>query len=611
PLLFWPGIVGTFMGFLPKTVIVVLMSSLFVALVISPVLCATLMKIKPSHGNTLVHEGPLARAYGHVLAFVLANRGVALLIGATALVTIVIAFYGWPPNDPVYPGWGAGSEFFPSSEPRRCRVNIKTSEGALLERTDSITRQVEARLVDFSDIDYVTTNVGTGGGNILMRGSAASNRATVAIEFVGREERSQSSELTVRQIRDAVGDVPGAIIEVKKEQEGPPTGESVEIELSGERVDILGTLLPEVYARIKDTPGLVDLKDDFVASRPEIQFPVDRNRAALFGMSTNWVAQFIKMYVQGIDVGKYREGEDEYEIYLRADKQYRYDLMKLMSQYVPDAQGNMVPLSSLASMRFVGGYGTIQRVDQKRAITITGSNAEGYNARAVLADVKERLGDLLMPAGCRLRFRGQDEESEKAGAFLGRAMIFALMLIACLLITQFNSITQPFIIMVAVIMSLVGVFGGLLATGLPFSIIMTGIGVIGLAGVVVNNGIVLIAYTKQLEATGMDTYTAIMRAGKTRLRPVLLTAMTTMLGLLPMAIGVSFNIHDATWDINSESSQWWRNMAISVMSGLGVATLLTLLVEPALYSLFCRAGKGSGEDASAETLQPLIESDEP
>jgi len=561
-----------------------------------------MMKLKGGHSGRARREGWLVRAYGWVLKLVLANRGITLLASAVALVSVVIAFFGIGR----YRGWGAGMEFFPDTDPRRLQINIKTAEGTLLDKTNEVALEIEERLKTVPDVDYVTTNVGTGGGNVLRPGARAANRATIAMELVDRQLRSQSSVVTTKQIREAVADIPGAIIDVQKEEMGPPAGEPIEVEISGEDVERLARLLGEVYAKIKDTPGLVDLKDDFVASKPEIQFPVSRSRAALVGMSTTWVAEFIKMYVQGIKLGDYREGEEEYEIYVRADDAYRYDVNKLMSQYIPDATGNMVPLSTLVDTRYVGGYGNIARCDRKRAITITGRNAEGYNAKAVLGEVRTRLADVERPPGYRIRFRGEDEESQKASAFLfERAFPMALMGIALLLISQFNSIAKPFIIMVAVLMSLVGVLAGLLITGLPFGIIMSGIGVIGLAGVVVNNGIVLIAYTRQLESYGLDSYSAIVKAGKTRLRPVLLTAITTILALVPMAVGVTFNIHDGTWDVNSESSQMWRNMAISVIFGIAMATFLTLLLEPALYSLFSRAGT-SGEGATGGEVPPAL-----
>lgn len=592
PLLFWPGIVGEFMSFLPKTVIIMLLSSLMVALVVNPVFCATLMRLKKRHhrdDREEPTEPPFTRAYGWVLKLVLAHRGVMVLAAFMVLVTMVFAFFGTPsiPNWGLarYPGFGAGFEFFPSTDPDRVQINVKAPEGALLDKTDRIVLRIEERLRKIPDVAYVTSNVGTGGGNILVGRGKNANRATVSVEYVDRTYRTQPSQLTTTQIRDAVDDITGATIDVAEEKKGPPAGEPVEVEISGERVDVLAGLLPRVYARIKDTPGLVDLKDDFAASRPEIQFPVDRNRAALLGMSTTWVGQFIKLYLRGIDVGDYREGEDEYDIIMRVDDRYRYDLSKLRSQYVPDPAGNMIPLSTVAEMRFVGGYGSIQRADQKRVITVSGKNARGYNAQAVLEEVKTRLADLPLPAGYMIRYRGEDEEKNEAQAYLSKALLAALILIGLILISQFNSIAQPFIIMAAVLMSLIGVFAGLITAGLPFSTIMTGIGIIGLAGVVVNNGIVLIAYTRQLESWGLDTYSAIVKAGKTRLRPVLLTAITTCLGLLPMALGVSFDVHDGTWEVGSWSSQFWRNMAVSVIFGLGVATFLTLLVEPALYSL--------------------------
>jgi multidrug efflux pump subunit AcrB len=577
PMLFWPGMVGKFMSYLPLTVCIVLMSSLFVAMVMNPVFCATFTKLKPGHHRKSFQDSWFALGYEKLLRLALANRIITLLVLLASLASVFIAFGRW----------GAGTAFFPDSEPKRCQINIKAGEGTKIEKTNDIALKVEERLNGIPDIDYVTTTVGTqGSANPLRGGSSGPNVAAVSVEFVDRHDRTQNSFETIKQIRAALADLTGAVIDVQKEMMGPPTGKEITIELDGDRVDVLAKMLPAIYARIKDVPGLVDLTDDLVASKPEIRFNVDRQKAALAGVSTTWVAQFIKMYALGIKVGTYREGDDEYDIVVRSDERFRNDLNKLLSLYVLDATGTAIPLSSLARTDFVGGFGNVQRVDEKRAVTIEGSAAEGYNANAVLAEVQKRLKDLPVPGGCQVRYRGQDEEQQKAGSFLLKAFIAALMLIAVILITEFNSLSLPFIIMAAVIMSLVGVFGALLSYKLPFSVIMTGIGVIALAGVVVKNGIVLIDYTLKLQDRGFTPREAIVKAGKTRLRPVLLTALTAMLALVPTAMGIAFNVREFKFDMDSEASQWWKNMAVSVIYGLGVATLLTLVVEPALFSMF-------------------------
>ncbi len=254
---------------------------------------------------------------------------------------------------------------------------------------------------------------------------------------------------------------------------------------------------------------------------------------------------------------------------------------------VPNTAGDAVPLSSLGTFRYQGGFGTINRVDQKRVVTLT-ADAEGRLSSEVLADVEKRLATLELPANYEVSYAGEKEEQDKAQAFLKKAFVVALLLVIMILVIQFNSLTVPVIIMTTVVLSLIGALMGLLVCGLPFGIIMTGIGVISLAGVVVNNAIVLLAYTRQLQARGMDVFSAAAEAGVTRLRPVMLTAATTIIGLIPMAIGVSYDFHTLSWATKSESAQWWRNMAVVVIFGLGFATILTLVVVPSLYVTLSR-----------------------
>ena len=576
PLLFWPDIIGDFMSYLPKTVIIALTASLFVALVINPTLCAVFMR-KPTVAAHERNRSAFIRGYIALVRFSVARPAVIML-----LTIVVFAGSLW-----ALIAFGHGVEFFPVSDPRRCFVSIKLGEGTKLDATDAVVREVARRIESVPDKKYVVETTGSKSGtNPLAGGETGSNVGQIQVEFVDREQRTQNSQMTVKQIRDVVGSIPGARVEVEKEQEGPPTGAPVSIELSGEDFDVLADLTTRIKSEIRPTPGLVDLRDDYQAAKPEIQFPVDRNRAKLLGVSTSWVAQFIKVAVNGVKIGTYREGDEEYDIILRLADRFRYDLDRIRSLHVPDAQGNQIPLSSLADVTYRGGYGAIRRIDQKRVITIEGQNAEGTNANAVLAAVEQRLKSFRLPPGYRISFTGENEEQQKAASFLLKAGIAALFLITLTLVTEFDSIRLPFIIMLTVILSFIGVALGLVFSGKPFGVIMTGIGIISLAGVVVNNGIILIAYIQQLRERGVNAFDAVVQAGVTRLRPVLLTAVMTILGLVPMAIGVSFNVRKLRFDVNSEMSQWWGPMAVVVIYGLGVATLLTLLVVPAFYSIF-------------------------
>jgi multidrug efflux pump subunit AcrB len=329
----------------------------------------------------------------------------------------------------------------------------------------------------------------------------------------------------------------------------------------------------------------VDLKDNFVKGKPEIRVRVNKEKAALLGLDTYTIAYTIKAAINGVKAGVYREGKDEYDIIARLPERDRQSIENLKRITVSGPRGEPIPLTSLAEISLGSGIGAIMRLDQKRMVTISG-DVSGRLANDVIKEIDQRLKtNLTWPRGYNYRFSGEQEEQAKAQAFLSKAFFACIAIILLILMTQFDSFITPLIILSSVILSLIGVFIGLLVTGTAFGIIMTGIGVISLAGVVVNNAIVLIDYYNQLLAKGMSSLDALMRAGAVRFRPVMLTAITTILGLLPMATGISFDFRKLAWDIGGESSQWWGPMAVAVIFGLGFATLLTLIVVPVLCSL--------------------------
>ncbi|MBN2269023.1 MAG: efflux RND transporter permease subunit, partial [Sedimentisphaerales bacterium] len=384
-------------------------------------------------------------------------------------------------------------------------------------------------------------------------------------------------------------DIAGAEISVEAEKRGPPTGAPITVRIIGKDFNVLEQLSDEGRRAIADVPNIINLRSDLEATRPELAFTVDRRVAMLLGVNTATVGNFLKMAVFGTKVGTYRQYNDEYDITVRLPLADRVNIDGISDLRIPNASGQAVPLRSVGSFEYSGGFGTISRVNQKRVVTLT-ADAEGRLSSEVLRDVQGRLAALTLPMGYEIRYAGEKETEDEARAFLGKAFGIGLLLITLVLVIQFNSLKVPFIIMTTVILSLIGAFVGLLAWGLPFGIIMSGIGVISLAGVVVNNAIVLLDYTWQLQRRGMDLISAAAEAGVTRLRPVLLTASTTIIGLLPTAIGVSYDFHTLAWSTKSESSQWWGNMAVVVIFGLGFATILTLVVVPSLYVLLSRLG---------------------
>jgi CzcA family heavy metal efflux pump len=593
PLLFWPGIMGEFMSYLPRTTIITLSASLFVAMVINPAICSRFMRIRALRDLRKEKKtNPFMFGYEGFLKFSLDHPWLMLFACALILVGSVFA----------YGRFGRGIEFMPETDPDTGMIFVWEPEGTSLEKTDELVRDIEEKLQKYEDIEHIVANVGSRPGRFVGSGSTGSHLARISLEFKKLEERTQPSKLTVQQIRKEIKGVPGAEIEVKEQQRGPPQEPPINVEISGEDFQVLAEITREITKRIETVPGLVDLTDDYEEARPELRFRVDRTRAALLDVNTVTVANFIKTAVMGRKVGTLRQGEDEYDITLRLPPEERDDLRKIMRLHVPGPGGQPIPISSLASMEYAGGLGAIRRIDQERVITVS-SEVEGRLPNDALAEVKQRLADYGPPTGYMVRFTGQDTEQREASDFLSKAFVVALFLIAIILITLFNSVALPAIIMVSVILSLVGVLLGLMIVGLPFGIIMTGLGVISLAGIVVNNAIVLIDYIQVLRQRGLPRREALVQAGLVRLRPVLLTAITTILGLMPMAIGISFNFREFRFVVGGSSSQWWSSMAVAVIFGLAFATILTLIVVPTMYELI---------ESAAERLRLTIgESDEP
>jgi len=591
PMLFWPGITGEFMGYLPKTVIITLSASLFVAMVINPALCSRLMRVKALRDLAKAkRSNPLLAGYERLLNFSIDHPVMMLYMCAALLVGSIMA----------YGKFGHGVEFFPKADPDRAMVFVWQPEGAALQKTDALVRSIEKKLEKYEDIEYYVSNVGTRPGGFFSGGATGSHMARITIEFKKMEDRKHPSRWLIAQIRQELAGAPGVDIEVTEEQHGPPQDPPINIEISGDDFSVLAGIARDVTKKIETVPGLVDLKDDYEEARPELRFLVDRRRAALLDVSTVMVANFIKTAVMGRKVGTFRQGEDEYDITLRLPVEERDDLQKVLQLNVPGPGGQPIPLSSLARMEYAGGMGAIRRIDQERVITLK-SEVEGRLPNDALAEVKRRLSTYRLPAGYSLNYTGQDARQREASDFLLKAFVVALFLIMIILITLFNSVALPGIIMVSVMLSLVGVLIGLMITGIPFGIIMTGIGVISLAGVVVNNAIVLIDYIQLLRKRGLACREALVQAGLVRLRPVLLTAITTILGLMPMATGCSFNFREFRFVLGSSSSQWWGSMAVAIIFGLAFATILTLIIVPTMYQLINSAvEKLSPQDADAQ-----------
>jgi multidrug efflux pump len=591
PMIAWPGIMGEFMKYLPITLIITLSSSLFVGLVINPTFCASFMNVQGSLEETSPQFQRVLNHYQGRLEWALARPWTTLSLSFGTLVVVIIA----------YVFLGHGVEFFPEVEPNKAYIDVRAPSGTNLETSNALAQKIEKMLETTPNIKTYVTNVGVGGGNEFSSGDNVSNASRISIDFIDEALRTESSFETVEHIRKALTSLTGADIEISKESSGPPVGAPVNVEISGEDIQILGELAAKAKRIIAQIPGAVDIKDDFDKGRPEIRILIDREAAALAGLNTSVIASTVRTAVYGAEATEYRVGEDEHDIRVRFKPGKRNSLADL-ERIMLDDDGQMVPLSAVARIETAGGFGSIKRKDLKRLIAIEGKVA-GRTSDAVMQDVQAALKDFPLPPGYQISYAGENEEQQKAADFLMRAFFMALSGIALILITQFNSITLPFTILTSVILSLIGVLIGLIVTVTPFGIIMTGIGVISLAGVVVNNAIVLIDYTLQIKSRGQAARDAIIQAGVTRFRPVILTAITTILGLFPLATGISFDFFTFTLEIGGRSSQWWGPMAVAVIFGLAFATALTLIVVPVMIHLIWRI---VGEPKDSDELDSII-----
>lgn len=581
PMAFWPGIMGEFMKYLPITVIITLLSSLFVAIVINPVLCYRFMRVDIDHDGKKTMSDKffqrLLRRYETLLVWSVNHPKTILSISFLALVLTFAS----------YSKLGNGVELFPETDPDSMWIDIKGPVGLRIEATDNIARQLEETAKSIPDVVNILTNVGVSTSSSgLGDGFDTQNEARIFIDFADFEDRSQASQITFNETIEKIKYIAGAEVSLDKEDNGPPVGEPVEIQIAGDDFILLGELAQDIRKVIRDVPGLVDLKDDFDSSKPEIRLNVDREKAAILGVSTMDIAMAVRTAINGFDSGDFRVEDKDYDITVRFAEESRQSVPDLDNIYVFN-EGNQIPLSSLTHFETSAGYGTIRRSDLKRVVTITGSNY-GRLAADILTDVRTRLNDYDLPPGYSITYRGEDEASQEAGQFLSKALIIGIFLIAMVLVSQFDSLILPFIILTSVILSLIGVLWGLIISGYPFSIIMTGVGIISLAGVVVNNAIVLLDYTIKLRMWGRSKQDAILEACRTRFRPVMLTAITTIVGLLPLATGWAFDFHTFKFVSGGSSSQWWAPMAVSIIYGLTVATLLTLVVVPSMYIILGR-----------------------
>ena len=677
PLAFWPGIMGEFMKFLPITLMVTLGSSLFVALVINPVLITVFMKLdngKAVDRKKIIMYFSIALGVGVLMLlgkmFALGNLSIALglliLLNVFVLVPISrkfqnaflpwiegiyskslkFALAGWKPyiffwstvillifsvglfgvvlESPRAPNF----EFFPKTPPKYVNVFVEFPIGTDVERTNDFTKSIENKVFEIiepyqSIVESVTANVGASASDPMDQSafgqSDTPNKARITVNFVEfRYRDGVSTNEILDTLRASMSGYPGVAVTVDQNNDGPPVGKPISIEITGAEFPVLIDISEQMKSYINKSgiEGIEKLKSNLETGKPELIVDIDREKARRFGLSTQSIAMEVRTALFGKEISKYKQGEDDYEIQLRLDERYRYDMDALMNKsvvYRNQNNGKMVsvPISSVAKAELSSTYGSIRRKDLNRVVTISSNVVSGFNATQINEDIKVLLADFPMPPGYTFKFGGEQEKQAEEMAFLSTALLIAVFLIFLIIVSQFNKVTTPFIIMMSVVLSTIGVFLGLVVFKMNFVVIMTMIGIISLAGIVVNNAIVLIDFIElsrnrmrleqEVDKLSMDQIIqAIIEAGTTRLRPVLLTAITTILGLIPLAIGINidfiglFSAYQPDFYLGGDNVAFWGPMSWTIIFGLTFATFLTLIIVPVMYLFFAKVNRKLG-----------------
>jgi len=575
PLLFWPGIVGEFMKFLPITLIVTLTASLIYALLFAPTIGAMFAK---AH----VDEAPKPDGlYMAIAKKTVAYPKTVLLLAVALLIGVQYS----------YSQYGAGVEFFPDVEPDYGLMYVSARGNLSLQEMDRATRQAEERLLGWPGVTSVYTRVGQNRG-----GAQDIDEDVVGIiqyEFADWRERKPASEI-LNDLREVMRGIPGVEVEVRVPEAGPPTGQAIQARISAVDPTGLDDHARAVASRLAEIPGVIDISDGLPPPGIDWALKVDRAKASQYGISPGMVGTVVQLVTNGLKLSDYRpEGvDDPVDIRLRLPDDRR--TLASLDQLRVETQQGAVPISNFVTREPEPRVGTLNRIDGERTIVVSANVASGFQTSAVQAQVTQALSEMDL-GGARWRLAGSSEESDEASAFLGSAFGAAIFLIFVVLLAQFNKFTSVFLILMTVVMSTIGVFLGLLITGQPFGIVMSGLGIIALAGVVVNNNIVLIDTYDRLRREGWAKRDAVLQTCRERARPVVLTAVSAILGVLPIALGLGLELFHHEVTIDAPSTQWWMSMSSAIVWGLAFATLLTLVVTPAALMVFTRDNQPAGE----------------
>jgi multidrug efflux pump subunit AcrB len=493
--------------------------------------------------------------------------------------------------------------FFPSGDPNSLQVYITMPEGTHIEVTNNICKQVEERIYNVigynnPDVESIVSNVASNAGAGFFERFSQDKLAKVTISFVEYKYRTGiSTQEYLGKLRKELTGIAGAKIRIDSEMMGPPTGYPINMEISGDDIDelIRITYRLEEFIQSLNVRGIEELKSSMEVSKPELILNIDREKANRLGISTAQVGMVLRTAIYGAEVSKFKEGEEEYPVMVRLDEKYRNDVDVLLSQeiVVPGGQGgpNRIPISSFAHVTNRTSYGGVTRLDNKRVITLFSNVLFGYNANEIIRQINRQLPRFELKDGYTVKFTGEQDMQAEVGSFMVKALFISAAIILIILVGQFNSISKPLIIILQIVLSLTGVFLGFAIFGMDISVVMTGMGIIAVAGIVVKNAIIIVDYTDKLIDSGMEKIEAIVRAGATRLTPVLLTALSTILGLTPLAIGININFMTLFTELRpqiyfgGDSPAFWNPLVMTIIFGLSFATVLTLVVVPTLYRL--------------------------
>lgn len=655
PLAFWKGVIGSFMFYLPITLIITLLASLLVAYIINPVFAIDFMKDEEYDPNVRIRwvKSTTVTTILFLVVAVIAHIGGAhgfgnfaiviwllYLLNKFLLVRLIYGFqhYVWPRFQNAYLRtleWALDHRaisfssviallfisialiavrspkvvFFPSSEPNFAYVYLTMPEGTDQAKTNEVLKQLEAKVYATLDIDPATNKTNPLVTSVISNVKVGAtdqnsgeigdypNRGKITISFVKFADRhGKSTQALLDKLRENIKNIPSARITVDKESNGPPTAKPIVIELTGENLDslIVTSKRLKKFLDNKQIGGVEELKSDFQANKPEIVFDLSRARMNIEGISTGMIAGDLRTAMFGSEISRFKDVNDDYPITLRLNEQQRnkIDILNNLNMTYRDmAMGGavrQVPIGSFVDLKYGNTYGGIKRKDEKRIITLSSNVLSDFNPNEVVAAVEAELNQFDPPAGVTIRTGGEKEEQAETSAFLGTAMLISMVLIFLVLITQFNSFSRTVIIMSEILLSIIGVLLGIGIFKMDFVIVMTGIGIVALAGIVVRNGILLIEFADIKLAEGLTPREALLEAGRTRMTPVILTATATMLGLVPLAVGLNidfvslFQTGNPHIFFGGDSVAFWGPLSWTMIFGLGFATIITLIIVPVM-----------------------------